>query len=153
MRARRNRVAGLVLAVVAACAPARAWGDEGHRILALVAYRHLTPDVRAKVDQILDADTDPLTASDIASRATWADKFRDSDRHTSQRRYRLTREWHFVDVELDEPDLTAACFGHPAAAVPASEGPAKACVVDRITAFATELHGLARSNELASWYA
>ena len=55
MRARRNGVAGLVLAAVAACAPApaRAWGDEGHRIIALVAYRHLTPAVRAKVDQLL----------------------------------------------------------------------------------------------------
>ena len=140
----RNAAAGLVLVAAAACAPApaQAWGDEGHRIIALVAYRHLTPAVRAKVNQLLVADTDTLTAPDIASRATWADKFRDSDRHTSRQRYRLTREWHFVDIELDEPDLTAACFGHPAAAVPASEGPAKACVVDRIAAFATELHDL-----------
>ena len=144
MRARRNGVAGLVLAAVAACAPApaRAWGDEGHRIIALVAYRHLTPAVRGKVNQLLAGDADTLTAPDIASRATWADTFRDSDRHTSRQRYRLTREWHFVDIELDEPDLTAACFGHPAATVPASEGPAKSCVVDRIAAFATELHDL-----------
>src|SRR6185312_8258279 len=144
MRARRNGVAGLVLAAVAACAPApaRAWGDEGHRIIALVAYRHLTPAVRGKVNQLLAGDADTLTAPDIASRATWADTFRDSDRHTSRQRYRLTREWHFVDIELDEPDLTAACFGHPAAAIPASEGPAKACVVDRIAAFASELHDL-----------
>jgi hypothetical protein len=46
----------------------------------------LTPAVHAKVDQILAADPDTLTAPDIASRATWADKFRDSDRHTSRRR-------------------------------------------------------------------
>ena len=144
MRTRRNGVAGLVLAAMAACAPApaRAWGDEGHRIIALVAYRHLTPPVREKVDQLLAVDTDPLTAPDIASRATWADRFRDSDRHTSRQRYRLTREWHFVDIELDEPDLTTACFGHPAATVPASEGPAKSCVVDRIAAFASELRDL-----------
>jgi hypothetical protein len=144
MHARGNGVVGLVLAAMAACAPAPAlaWGDGGHRIIALVAYRHLTPAVRVKVDQILAGDDDTLTAPDIASRATWADKFRDSDRHTSQRRYRLTREWHFVDIELDEPGLAAACFGHPATAVPASEGPAKACVVDRIAAFATELHDL-----------
>jgi hypothetical protein len=50
---------------------------------------HLAPDVRAKVDQILAGDGDTLTAPDIASCATWADKFRDSDRHTSQRRHRL----------------------------------------------------------------
>jgi hypothetical protein len=128
---------GLMLAAMAACAPAPAlaWGDEGHRIIALVAYRHLTPAVRVKADQLLAGDADPLTAPDIASRATWADKFRDSDRYTSQRRYRLTREWHSVDIELDEPDLAAACFGHPAASIPASE----------IAAFATELHDLSPS--------
>jgi hypothetical protein len=39
MHARRNGVAGLLLAAVAACAPApaRAWGDEGHRVIALKA--------------------------------------------------------------------------------------------------------------------
>ncbi len=26
--------------------PARAWGDEGHRIIALIAYAHLTPTAR-----------------------------------------------------------------------------------------------------------
>jgi hypothetical protein len=144
MRAGQNGVAGLVVAAVAACAPApaRAWGDEGHRIIALIASRHLTPTVRGKVNQLLARDADTLTAPDIASRATWADTFRDSDRHTSRQRYRLTREWHFADLELDEPDLTAACFGHPVAMVPASKGPAKSCVVDRITAFAVELHDL-----------
>lgn len=122
--------------------PALAWGDEGHRIIALVAYRHLTPATRGQVDQMLREDDDTLTEPDMASRATWADKFRDSDRHTSQQQYRLTRAWHFVDIELDQPDLGAACFGHPAAAVPASIGPARACVVDRIEAFAAELRDL-----------
>jgi hypothetical protein len=144
MRAGQNGAAGLVVAAVAACAPtpARAWGDEGHRIIALVAYRHLTPAVRGKVNQLLAGDADTLTAPDIASRATWADTFRDSDRHAARQRYRLTREWHFVDIELDEPDLTVACFGRPAAATPASKGPANSCVVDRIAAFVTELHDL-----------
>jgi hypothetical protein len=136
---------GLAVAALAS-GPAWAWGDEGHKVIALVAYQHLMPAVRAKVDRILADDGDTLTPPDIASRATWADKFRDSDRHTSQRRYRLTRAWHFVDIELDHPDLAAACFGHPAAAVPASEGPEKACVVDRIEAFAAELHDLPPSS-------
>ncbi len=130
-----------MLAGVAALSPtpALAWGDEGHRIVALIAYAHLTATVRDRVDAILRADTDTLTEPDIASRATWADKFRDSDRHTSQQRYRLTRAWHFVDLEVDRPDLDAACFGHPPSAVPASNGPANACVSDRIEAFAAEL--------------
>lgn len=122
---------------------ARAWGDEGHKVIALIAYRHLTPATRAKVDSLLRDDTDSLTPPDIANRATWADRYRDSDRATTRQRYLLTREWHFVDIELDHPDLAAACFGHPPPAVPASTGPAKACVVDRIDAFAQELKQLA----------
>jgi hypothetical protein len=35
--------------------------------------------------------------------------------------------------------MDEACFGHPAAAIPASAGPEKACIVDRLTAFAAEL--------------
>jgi hypothetical protein len=72
----------------------------------------------------------------------WADKFRDSDRNTTKIRYNLTREWHFVDLEIDHPDMSTACFGHSAAAAPASAGPAKACVVDRIAAFQAELKSL-----------
>ena len=138
-------LAGLVLAL--SPAPARAWSDEGHRVIALVAYAHLTPDARDKVDAILRDDSDTLTEPDIASRATWADKFRDSDRNTSKQGYQLTRAWHFVDLEIDGPDLASACFGHPPAGVPASQGPADACLVDRIEAFAAELHDLPPSPE------
>jgi hypothetical protein len=124
MRALLNGLAVLVLAAAAPLAPrpALAWGDEGHEIVARIAYLHLTPAVRAKVDQILRGDHDPLTRPDIASRSTWADKYRDSDRNSTRQHYQLTREWHFVDVELDSPDLATACFGHPAAAIPASVG-------------------------------
>lgn len=121
---------------------AKAWGDEGHQIIALIAYQHLTPQVRNRVDGILRHDHDRLTEPDIASRATWADRYRDSDRASSRERYTLTREWHFVDIELDDPDLKQACFGHPSPAKPASAGPEKACVVDRIDAFAAELKSL-----------
>jgi len=42
---------------------------------------------------------------------------------------------------LDAPDIDAACFGHPPLppGVPASSGPANACVVDKINEFAAEL--------------
>jgi hypothetical protein len=121
--------------------PAFAWGDEGHKVIALIAEHYLDPAVRSKVTTLLSADTDPLTAHDIASEATWADKYRDSDRDTSKIRYQATRQWHFVDIELSQPDLSAACFGHPALppGVPASRGPPHACVVDKINQFAAEV--------------
>ena len=127
--------------------PAFAWGVEGHEIIALIAERYLDPAVRAKVAALLAADTDTLTDHDIASEATWADKYRDSDRNTTKARYEATWRWHFVDIELAEPDLASACFGHPPLplGVPASEGPPRACVVDKIVQFAAELDNPATS--------
>jgi S1/P1 Nuclease len=93
------------------------------------------------VATLLAADTDTLTRHDIASEATWADKYRDSDRDTTKIRYEATWRWHFVDIELGQPDLASACFGHPPLppGVPASKGPPRACVVDKIDQFAAEL--------------
>ncbi|HTC39889.1 MAG TPA: S1/P1 nuclease, partial [Steroidobacteraceae bacterium] len=87
------------------CSPALAWGDLGHEVTALIAYRHLSPTARAAVDALLASDPDRLAAGDFASRSTWADKYRNAHRETAA--------WHFVDIEIDQPDLKAACFGFP----------------------------------------
>jgi hypothetical protein len=79
-------------------APAFAWGDLGHEVTALIAYRHLTPAARKALDAMLASDTDTLTAGDFADRATWADKYRKAHRETAA--------WHFVDIEIDQPDLS-----------------------------------------------
>jgi hypothetical protein len=120
-------------AVLVTAGPAAAWGGLGHEVTALIAYRHLTPKARAKVDALLASDPDTLTPPDFASRATWADQYRNGHRETA--------EWHFVDIEIDHPDLVAACFGFPAlkAGQPASQGPAQDCVVDKIEEFTAEL--------------
>jgi hypothetical protein len=81
---------------------------------------------------LLAADTDNLTAHDIASEATWADKYRV--------RHRETASWHYVDLEIDDPDMNAACNDRqplPAGTL-ASNGPPD-CVVDKIGQFAAEL--------------
>ena len=130
-----RRLTALAGALAVVCAPmtAHAWGHEGHEIIADIAYAELTPAVRAKVDAMLADDTDPLTAHDIASEATWADAYRNAG-------HRETASWHFVDDEIDAPgDLRAACFGFPVSAQPASAGPAQDCVVDKIEAFRAEL--------------
>lgn len=120
--------------------PATAWGDEGHKVIALIAEHYLDPTVRTRVATLLAADTDTLPGHDIANEATWADKYRDSDRNTSKIRYEATWRYHFVDIELAAPDLASACFGHPPlpAGVPASQGPPRACVVGKIDQFAAE---------------
>lgn len=120
----------------------RCWGDRGHEIVGLIAFAHLQPAVRAKVTALLAEDSSRLTpTTGIAAESTWADKYRDSDRDGAQVRYRRTRNWHFVDIEIDAPDLAAACHGHPGlrAGTQASQGPAEDCIVDKIDQFRHEL--------------
>jgi hypothetical protein len=141
---RRLACLGLLLAaglLVSAPRPALAWGDEGHEIIARIAEHFLVPHARQRVAALLAADDDPLTAHDMASEATWADKFAQSDRDTTRQRYDATYRWHFVNLELSGPDLDAACYGHPAIApgTPASRGPAEDCIVDKIDQFEAEL--------------
>ena len=122
-----------VCAMFVAAGPANAWGDLGHKVTALIAYRHLTPAAKAKVDTLLAGDTDALTEPDFASRATWADKYRNNHRETAA--------WHYVDIEIDHPDLESACFGFPAlsAGQVASAGSAQDCIVNKIGQFEHEL--------------
>jgi hypothetical protein len=117
---------------------ALAWGDDGHKVVALIAQSFLAADVRKRVNALLAADTDDLTAHDIASAATWADKFRDANFDGSRLK---TRQWHFADIEITAPDIDKACFNHPAlpTGAVASNGPAADCVVDKIEQFAAEL--------------
>jgi hypothetical protein len=121
--------------------PASAWGDEGHEVIGLIADHYLQPRVRARVLELLRHDDTGLVERDMAHEATWADKFRDSDRDTSKRRYLSTRDWHFVDLEIDGLDVTRACHGRPPlpAGVPASVGPAEDCIIDKIDQFYAEL--------------
>jgi len=75
-------VGTLALALVTNIAEPRsvlAWGDDGHKVVALIAQSLLEADVRTRVNALLAADADSLTAHYIASVATWADKLRDAN--------------------------------------------------------------------------
>ncbi len=54
-----------------------------------------------------------------------------------------------MNIKLDSPNLYQACHGHPRLplGVPASSGPADACVVDKIDQFAAELAKLSPDPE------
>jgi hypothetical protein len=137
-----------LISLFAATDQALAWGDQGHEIIALVADHFLEPAVRDTIEGLLAGDRSGLTPSkDIAHEATWADRYRDSDRDRSREHYLHTHDWHFVDLELDGPDLATACFGRSALppGTAASNGPAQACVVDKIDQFTTELASPATS--------
>jgi hypothetical protein len=129
-----------ILLVVGNAPLAHAWGDDGHRAVALIAKQCLAQPVKQRITTMLAADTDNmLTAHDLASEATWADKYRDEDNRRLH--YKQTHAWHFVDIELDNPDINSACFGrHPLkSGTLASNGPDEACVVDKIKQFEAEV--------------
>lgn len=135
------RVRWGILLLAAVCGNAFGWGDDGHEIVALVAAHYLEPAVRTRVDALLSTDTTNLTSTDLAHEATWADRYRDSDRSTTRIRYERTHRWHFVDISIATGDLHAACSHHPALppGTPALQGPETACVIDKIDQFAVEL--------------
>jgi hypothetical protein len=130
-----------IFALMAVAAPVLAWGDLGHGVVAGIADHYLEPAVRSRVHAILAGDKSHLTAgTDIESEATWADKYRDSDRNTTRVRYYATRNWHFVNLEIDDPNLSTACFGQPPPpGRSAAAGPAADCIVDKLEQFIAEL--------------
>lgn len=64
------------------CAPAFAWGPDGHVIVANIAQGRLTPAAQAKVSAMLGG-------ASLASVSNWADEIRPERRETSR--------WHFIN--------------------------------------------------------
>ena len=74
--------------------PTYAWGPEGHALVARIAESELTPEVRARVLEILGP------GKTMESVASWADQIRGSRRETAP--------WHFVDIPISKPHLDMA---------------------------------------------
>ena len=55
----------VVLALLALCTEARAWGDEGHKVVCEIAFRLAQPDTRAAVRRLIRSDTEFDTFSDL----------------------------------------------------------------------------------------
>ncbi|MGH8151097.1 MAG: S1/P1 nuclease [Steroidobacteraceae bacterium] len=91
----------LLCASLLGAGPALAWGNEGHRIVALIAADGLSPAARAEVARLLgpdDRDADVRDAMEAVS--TWADDIR--------RERPDTERWHFVDIEISAGGYDAA---------------------------------------------
>lgn len=86
---RRARVAPWLLLVLPALA--QAWGPAGHRIVAALAERELTPHARAAVRTLLEASRD----HELADGADWADELRDDPRRHAL--WLKTAPLHFVN--------------------------------------------------------
>ena len=91
----------LIFAAVTRPAPARAWGCEGHQVVALLAEKHLTAHALAMTKQILaEGPIDPSLnrfckeggIDAIADASTWPDDIRSLRPETAP--------WHYVDIPL-----------------------------------------------------
>lgn len=89
----------LAMALASMPTQARAWGCQGHQVVALIAEKHLTPRALAMVKEILAAGTiDPKLSrfckeggiDAMADAATWADDVRGARPATAP--------WHYVDI-------------------------------------------------------
>jgi hypothetical protein len=96
-----RRILGLTAMVVAAAVlampAAHAWGDTGHKAVALIAAPRLEPSAAAAVSDLLD---NPDTAAAMAGVASWADEIRRGRGETAH--------WHYVDIEIDSAGYDAA---------------------------------------------
>src|SRR3569623_3726396 len=102
----KSKLAAAVAALgVFAAGPAFAWGEVGLKVETLIAWKHLDPAVRAKVEALLAADKDTLTPPDFASRASWADRW--------DQEHKETAKWPIADVELTAGAMAKASNNIP----------------------------------------
>jgi hypothetical protein len=101
------------LACLLGPAPAAAWGNKAHRVVARLAQDQLRPEVAATVARLLAGEPDPT----LAGVAYWADEQREQKTELGKQ----TGEWHYLNF------ADATCTY-----VPARDCPDGKCVVAAI---------------------
>ncbi len=91
-------LAGALALLTLTAPPANAWGCKGHQTVALIAEKHLSPEARQLVQQLLgDNPMDPKlkrwcgnsTTDLIVDASTWPDDVRNE---------RKNGPWHYIDI-------------------------------------------------------
>ncbi|WP_363798661.1 S1/P1 nuclease [Lysobacter firmicutimachus] len=67
-----------------------AWGPQGHRLVAALAWDGMTPQARAEALQLLAGEADPS----LPGIANWADELRANDPKLGK----LSAKWHYVNL-------------------------------------------------------
>jgi len=76
----------IFLAIFLWCSSAFAWGPTGHRVVARIAEKHLSPKAAGAVAELLGPDTLPEVS-------TWADEIR------SDPDWQRASPWHYINIE------------------------------------------------------
>jgi nuclease S1 len=121
-------LAGMLVAV-AGGADLRAWGAQGHRLVASLAANRLTPTARSNVRWLLDAET-------LADVSSWADRYWEGNYQTYY--------WHFLNIppEATSYDRDRDCPRQPRLPENSAADRWRDCVVDRIGYSTTRLADL-----------
>lgn len=116
-----------IAALAITCSPAaHAWGDKGHRLVALIAESRLTPVARLNIQLLLGKQS-------LADIAGYADEYRQAHGDTAP--------WHYVDIPADATTYDRdrdcpATGGHPDEV---KDSPWRDCAADRIPYFISRL--------------
>jgi nuclease S1 len=118
-RTRHRRLAALVMLAWIAGATVHAWSPQGHRLVALIATKHLTPVARQGVSRLLGS-------ASLADVAVWADQYLEGNNQTSF--------WHYVNIPSDATkyERDRDCPTQPGIAAGGRGDRWRDCVVDRI---------------------
>ena len=113
-------VALVVALTIGSLASLQAWGGQGHRVVGLVAARHLTPIAKQNVAWLLDGQT-------LADVSGWADSLTGDQVQTSY--------WHYLNIPPDAKgyDRDRDCPRQPGVDAGSRGDRWRDCAVDRIT--------------------
>ncbi len=122
----RKFLAAVTLVALLAPLSANAWWEKGHRLVADVAWDHLTPVARQNVTSLLGTET-------MADVASWADVYRPLVAQTTG--------WHFVDMPADKTtyDRDRDCPTQPGVKAGSYNDKWRDCATDRILFFESRI--------------
>lgn len=106
----------VILILAASTTQCRAWGSEGHRIVAEIAERFLEPETSRRLHELLALENQTT----LASVSNWADQIRGQRPNTAS--------WHFVDIPISRSSYEVR-----------RDCPRGNCVVAKIDDFAAKL--------------
>ena len=94
------KLLNFILLLLLFAAPAQAWWDEGHQLVALIAKDHLSESCRESVTEILAHHPDPRVKT-LEQAAIWPDIIKEDDDpfHSFDR-----PDWHYRDHPIPDPE-------------------------------------------------
>ncbi|MFZ0679991.1 S1/P1 nuclease [Candidatus Binatus sp.] len=96
MRSSALRIANVIFALLLCPVAAWGWGDDGHKIIAVIAANNLTPAASSHVADMLGAPADKRAIAYAMEAASILPdtEFREEDKSTAP--------WHFIDICLQD---------------------------------------------------